>query len=289
MGRVSLEYEANITEVLENQGASDYTAAQGFTVAPSGVSFAVLLNKKVTPNKGALMCIAGSNRYIRTDMDFGHGNDCAYYDGYVYVTVGGEGADRKQVKRYELNTGTANNWLDAGVFTYIPMSSHKIQTDLLDRVSAIDYVSGNHFILIEGKKFSVCCLDEANQQFVEISRFEINDADYKKLSRSNCTRRPQGICYMKNKLYKVFSYEDDTSGKIKKNDIAAFHLQGTSPSFTGISLNTKYSCDRTSLVTFEVEGIGSPNDGGRMYLSANVRGEGTDKQSDAVYKVTLEN
>ncbi len=288
MGKVNvIENVVNVTEVLKNNGASAYTAAQGFTVTPSGLFFAASLNSNVDPDQAALIGISGSKQYIRTGLTIGHCNDCAYYNGYYYVTVGGGSSDRKTVKRYKLDT--SNKWVGSGTFTYIPLSGMGILTDPLDRVSAIAHVSGDNFILSEKRTISVCCLDEKNKQFVEFSRFEIDDIDWSKLSRDNCNTFPQGIYYANDKLYKVFSYESKTSKRVKRNDIAVLSLFGSSPSFNGVSLSTKYSCDRTEKIRFEVEGIGSPDNGSNMYMYANVKNDKDDPQKDSIYSITLQN
>lgn len=289
MGQVDVEKRVvNVTEVLKNHGASAYSAAQGFTVAPNGVSFAVSLNDDVTPNKAALIGIVGSNRYVRTGVELGHGNDCAYYDGYFYVTVGGNSDAPTTVKRFKLDT--SNNWVNSGTFTYNPMGGIGIPTDPLNKVSAIAHISGNNFILNKERIFSVCRLDETKKEFVEFSRFQISAADWAKLSRSGCKPpAPQGMYYAHGKVYKAFSYRDTDTEAIKKNDIAALSLQGDSPSFNGISLDARYSCDRTSKVRFEVEGIGSPDGGSHMYMYANVKNDSKGGQTDSIYRITLQN
>lgn len=291
MGKVNFDMKKPVVNVTELLGdASPYTAAQGLAVAPNGVSFAVSLNDDVTPNKAALIGIVGSNRYIRTGVELGHGNDCAYYNGYFYVTVGGDSAAPTTVKRYKLDTSNSNKWVGSGTFTYDPMGGIGIPTAALTKVSAIAHVSGDNFILSQKDRFSVCRLDETNKKFVEFSRFQISPADWAKLSRSGCDKPdPQGMYYAHGKVYKVFSYRNTASDAIKQNDIAALSLQGDSPSFNGISLDAQYSCDRTSQHRFEVEGIGSPDGGTTMYMYANVRKEGAKKQSDSIYSITLQN
>lgn len=284
MGTVHVgERMLNITEALKNQGHAEYTSAQGFTIAPNGVSYAMSLDKHEDYESSVLMSIIDWHVYTRFGMDLGHCNDCEYYNGCVYVTVGGDGANRKKVNRLAFSTYDGWKYLDT--FTYVP----KDDNGGLDRVSGIAHISGDNFILSEGKKFSVCWLDEEKKQLAEFSRFQINDVDNDQLSRNNCYRRAQGIYYAKNKLYKVFVYENNTSEKIKRNDIAVFNLQGNSPSFTGMSMAAKYACDDTSKVTFELEGIGSADSGNNMYMLANVRNTKESGQSDSIYKITLKN
>ena len=289
MGKVNvIENVVNVSKLLREHGASAYSAAQGFTVGANGLKFAVSLDDDTNPDKAALIGITDSHQYVRTGLVLGHGNDCTYYGGYYYVTVGGDSDAPKTVKRYKLDTLTSEKWVGAGTFTYDPTSGAGIKGDPLTKVSAIAHIFGENFILSQKDRFSVCRLDETNKKFVEFSRFQLSAADYKKLSRSNCEKLPQGMYYAHSKVYKAFSYRNTTSKEIKENDIAALSLEGNSPNFTGISLDTIYSCDRTSKLRFEVEGIGASGGVTNMFMYANVKEDKDSKQSDSIYSITLQ-
>lgn len=284
-----IENVVNVSKILREHGASAYSAAQGFTVGANGLKFAVSLDDDTNPDKAALIGITDSHQYVRTGLVLGHGNDCTYYSGYYYVTVGGDSDAPTTVKRYKLDTLSSEKWVGSGTFTYTPTSGTGIKGDPLTKVSAIAHIFGENFILSQEDRFSVCRLDETNKKFVEFSRFQLSAADYKKLSRSGCGKPlPQGMYYARSKVYKAFSYRNTDTEKIKENDIAVLSLKGTTPNFTGISLDTIYSCDRTSKLRFEVEGIGASDGLTNMYKYANVQEDKDSKQSDSIYSITLQ-
>ena len=290
MGKVNvIENVVNVSKILREHGASAYSAAQGFTLGANGLKFAVSLDDDTNPDKAALIGITDSHQYVRTGLVLGHGNDCTYYSGYYYVTVGGDSDAPTTVKRYKLDTLSSEKWVGAGTFTYDPIIASEIKTKALTKVSAIAHIFGENFILSQRDRFSVCRLDETNKKFVEFSRFQMSEDDYDKLSRSGCGDPiPQAMYYARSKVYKAFSYRNTNTEEIKENDIAVLSLKGTTPSFNGISLDTIYSCDRTSKLRFEVEGIGASDGLTNMYMYANVKESESSKQSDSIYSITLQ-
>ena len=94
---------------------------------------------------------------------------------------------------------------------------------------------------------------------------------------------------MGGKLYKVYSYGYTSNSKtiINQNDIAVFKLSGISPSFSGATLDTIYSCDKTNKEFFEVESISSPDSGRNMYILANAIDKGESNDNDKMFSVSF--
>lgn len=270
-----------VTELLNGQGAGTYNSVQGYTVSTGAneVHF-VTARPDGIENNVAVGRILGKSMSVSTNRTLGHANDCAYYDdGYFIAQGGGNAKNNTKVKR--LN----NSLQHVATYTYSPMKdSGKLET-----ITSIAHISSGYFILGAKKKFSVCLLDTTQNLFVEKSRFTISNDDLAQLKRDNCTRNGQGIYFLGGKLYKVYSYGYTSNSKtiINQNDIAVFKLSGISPSFSGATLDTIYSCDKTNKEFFEVESISSPDSGRNMYILANAIDKGESNDNDKIFSVSF--
>lgn len=266
----------NVTSKLKEKGAGSFNCVQGYTVS-TGSNFVHFVTARPdgVENNVAVGHMLGDIMSVSKNRELGHANDCAYYDSGFFIAQGGGNTTSTKIKRLD------NSLNHVATYTYSAMKD----SGKLTNITCIAHLSSKYFILGSGTKFAICFLDTNNNLLIEKSRFTITDTDLSMLKRDNCTRSGQGIYYSRGKLYKVYSYSSGTI--IKKNDIAVFTLRGSSPLFSGATLDTIYSCDKTGKEFFEVESITSPDSGSTMYILANVIDSGESSDKDRIYSVSL--
>lgn len=167
---------------------------------------------------------------------------------------------------------------------YTDKDGNKKKVEALKGISGIAHITGNYFALSQGMRVSICEMNKKTQIFKEISRFRLSKIGNHLTRGDDYTRVPQGIYCTDSKLYKAFSYKD-SSGAIKRNDIAVFKFNNTMPSdIEQATFSTSYSCDRTGKELFEVESLGSPDNGKTMYMLTNIDDNGA---QDKLYCVSF--
>lgn len=297
MGKVYiLNTVYNVTEMFKAKGAALYTSAQGYTVS-SGVNRIHFITSLKSQDNVAVAHVMGKQEtngevggQYSKGRNYGHANDCAYYDSVFFIVQGGgkkvnsnEDDDEKGRQIIRLNNSLKE--LDPYNYNPLPKNSKKIydKVEEFKTITGIAHISGKYFALCCGMGVSICELNKSAKTMQEISRFKLSGV-HNNLSRSGCELTGQGIYCTNSKLYKVFSYRDSL-GAIRQNDIGVFKFDSTTPSqMTKASLTASYSCDQPKKDSFEVESLGSPDGGTTMYMLANVAENGA---KDKLYQVSF--
>lgn len=206
--------------------------------------------------------LVGIHAYRGTEVSsvlaLGHANDITYYQGKYYVVKGGSSTVKSNIiKKYDTNF------------------KHIADYTFEQNVSCIAQIQKEYFFLGNASKIYLCKLDQTKKKFVLISTMSLPEKD---TVIDGLTR--QGMCYYDSYLYKVYGKAVD--GRIRKNYIAKYKLNGSAPKFSGIALSGVYSCDNSDMYLFEVEGVDVSSIG--AYVAVDKRKDASDHAA-GIYKI----
>lgn len=291
MAKVELtKYVCDVSLAAANGNLStfqkNYPHAQGFTVGKNN-NFVALKIKGGSSDDGCILEYSSSGgrptKKIKGQR-FGHGNDCAYLEGYYYITQGGGGDEQHIIRRYDSSfnadkyyecIGSEGNIKSTGI-------AHLTEDFFLIFGAAPNDVQGHIFVC---KKY-----DSPNStspgRFAAMTKIEIS----KNNANAVCSGTTgQGIYYDQSEktLYIIYS------GAQTKNVIAKFTLTGPSPSYTAATPGTAYACDNTDsdIKTFEAEAM-SEDSKGNKYLLANINLKSnvySPQECDSIFQVKFIN
>ena len=248
--------------------------AQGFTInSNTGKFFSARLTNGAAGDNHVYLTRLKTNGEVDkvlADQAIGHANDCAYYNGRIYIAP--EQGD-KIIYSYETDfTGKKEHG-------YVNVQNAPFSGSF----TCIAYIPGSNGWFVLGCKDHYVCAYLHDGKFNGYSSFDI-PAWHK---RDSDSFDRQGICVTNDALYKVYSHKK--SGVITKNDIVSYALGGSTPSYSTAAKGAEYTFDNAdkNLNFFEAEGISHYD--GNDYVSVTVHR--TDKDSNhfnnRIYKVTL--
>lgn len=290
------------TIVAEGEDSLEKWKSQGFTMSDSADCFVArtynptpgVTDTKMTRFPSSGVSAGQIDNNCGSMSKVGHANDCAFYNGTIFIAQGDQELNISQTDVASCDTNL--NW--TGKYKY---KASKEECNL-ERISAIAYIKWNWFLVGYGGHLVVAYLDASQKPsgyegtFVGISKVTFSDDEVKeKIKRREVNDRiaGQGIfCDQRGGfLYKVYSHYDGTT--ITENDIVSFALPGRSPSFSGSARYDKYfALDAPGAIndTFffcEAESISSPNGGKDLYVSATTQEKRMKPYKNIVYHVQL--
>lgn len=284
----------DVSKMFQAEGMGNYTSSQGYTVTTEKEykHFITAIDtnpKSNTKDKVAVGLVKGKqgangkvDGKYKDDKSYGHANDCTYYDNCFFIAQGG-GKNKPSLQILCLNSSLE----EEPPYYFQSMTNCSNGTAALTSITGISHIKYGYFALGQEDRISICELHKDTRILKEISRFELSKIGTH-LSRKGYTRVGQGIYCTGSKLYKAFSYEiadEESNEAIKRNDIGVFKFNSGTPSMINrATFSTSYSCDHTEKKLFEIESLGSPDDGKTMFMLTNVDENG---QKDTLYKVSF--